>query len=319
MLAALAWAPVPALVAHADWSTGPAKRRLAVAKLSERYVARAPVPVGEPRTLLERLRQEAGGSLLVGFDFPIGLPARYARAAGVRDFRGLLRRLGRDEWAEFYKVATSPGEIGLRRPFYPLRPGGTRQRHLLDALGARSMDELRRVCERASDGLPPASPLFWTLGAKQVGKAAIQGWRDVLAPALRDPKLDVVVWPFDGPLDELLAPGRTVVAETYPPAYYRRLGIVFGRTESKRRRTERAARAGGVLRWADAAGISLTSRLRRELETGFESEDAFDAAVGLFGMLDVVLGRVPSGEPRCEPALAVEGWILGRPHIRSTH
>ena len=61
--------------------------------------------------------------------------------------------------------------------------------------------------------------LFWTLGPNQVGKAAIIGWRDVLTPALGSDK-SVVLWPFDGSLDQLLKPGNVVIVETYPAECY---------------------------------------------------------------------------------------------------
>jgi hypothetical protein len=41
-------------------------------------------------------------------------------------------------------------------------------------------------------------------------------------------------------------------------------------------------------------------------------DDAFDAVVGLFGMLRVCVGERPSGEPGDERIREVEGWILGR-------
>jgi hypothetical protein len=304
-------AQLPSFVAHADWGSAPAKRWIAAARFDGCYVAGAPEPVGEPGTLLERLRAQAGpdACVLVGFDFPIGLPARYAEATGVRDFLALLPRLGRGEWADFYEVAGVPGEVRARRPFYPKRPGGTNYRQLLDALGAARIDELRRRCELGS---PPASPLFWTLGPRQVGKAAIQGWRDVLAPAVREARADIAFWPFAGRLDQLFAPSRIVVAETYPAAYYRMLGIGFGRGESKRRRADRGLRAPRLLHWAEQAGLAVEPALRIQLEDGFESDDPFDATIGLFGMLGVLVGRTPSGEPRNDPSLAVEGWILGR-------
>ncbi len=76
---------------------------------------------------------------LIGFDFPIGLPSAYAERAGVHDFLDLLPNLGSGEWSGFYRVAEEPAKIGLRRPFYPQRPGGTKMHHLLDALNLKSM------------------------------------------------------------------------------------------------------------------------------------------------------------------------------------
>ena len=40
-----------------------------------------------------------------------------------------------------------------------------------------------------------------------------------------------------------------------------------------------------------------------------DGEDRFDAVVGLFGMLNVVLGRRSCAEP---PGLKVGGWIFGQ-------
>jgi hypothetical protein len=41
-------------------------------------------------------------------------------------------------------------------------------------------------------------------------------------------------------------------------------------------------------------------------------DDAFDSVVGLFGMLQIVIGQRSSGEPDNETIRSVEGWILGR-------
>jgi hypothetical protein len=49
------------------------------------------------------------------------------------------------------------------------------------------------------------------------------------------------------------------------------------------------------------------------IEQGFpEGDDAFDAVVGLFGMLEVVTGKRQPGEPRDDRIRKVEGWILGQ-------
>jgi hypothetical protein len=110
--------------------------------------------------------------VLVGFDFPIGLPARYAAAAGVESFRALLPDLGLGRWARFYDVADRASEISVERPFYPHRPGGASQAHLASALGVGHLDELLRLCERRTPTRRKACCLFWTLGGNQVGKGA---------------------------------------------------------------------------------------------------------------------------------------------------
>jgi hypothetical protein len=256
----------------------------------------------------------------MGFDFPIGLPQRYARACGIEAFLDWLSGVGSGAWADFYRVAERPQEIGLRRPFYPLRPGRARQAHLLQALGVERMDDLRRACELPRPGRRAAAPLFWTLGGQQVGKAAIKGWQEVIALALgqRGTAMQVRVWPFSGELHHLLRPGATVLAETYPTEFYDHLGVRFrgGGAGGKRSQAARAANAPVLLAWAEAAGVELEAGLRRAIEAGFgpapEGEDAFDAVVGAMGMVNVVLGRREPGEPQEAHLRRVEGWILGQ-------
>jgi hypothetical protein len=68
-----------------------------------------------------------------------------------------------------------------------------------------------------------------------------------------------------------------------------------------------------LLRWAQSAGVGLDPVLRCAIEQGLpEGDDAFDAVVGLFGMLEVVLNKRPSGEPSNTAVSDIEGWILGQ-------
>ena len=249
---------------------------------------------------------------MVGFDFPIGIPAAYACLAGVTEFKSFLRELGDGSWAYFYSVATVPTEISLRRPFYPFRPGGTRQVHLLNALAVHSIDELRRKCEREQPGRRAACPLFWTLGANQVGKGAIVGWRDVLAPALNN-RRDVSLWPFDGDFHGLLQPGKIVIAETYPAE---RCGWLLPAIKGKGKQEVRRAIGPHLTEWAASLGLASEPALRGMIEEGFpEGDDAFDTLAGLFGMVEVALGRRKSGEPSEDRIRNVEGWILGQRSI----
>ena len=267
----------------------------------------APEPVGEVSGLLRRLAQAAGGGcVLVGFDFPIGLPAAYAERAGIVSFRDVLPELGRGRWSRFFEPAERPAEISLERPFYPRRAGGTKREHLHHGLGLDGPALLRR-CDRATGGRRAAAPLFWTLGAQQVGRAAITGWRDVLQPALRK----IALWPFDGPLDELFAPGTIVVAETYPTELYAHLGISFNRG-GKQQQAARAENGAELLAWSRWRGLELEPRLEKGLREGFRSDDAFDAVVGVFGMLNVVMKYRLPGDLDDERVRRVEGWMLGQ-------
>src|SRR5579871_2953882 len=66
-------------------------------------------------------------------------------------------------------------------------------------------------CEWRTATRGDACVLFWTLGGNQVGRAAIIGWQDVLAPAMRAMTPPLFLWPFHGTLADLHAPGRVVV------------------------------------------------------------------------------------------------------------
>jgi hypothetical protein len=303
---------LPTLAGHADWSVHPGKRWLARATLRPdgSYRASAPQPVGPLESLWARLGHEAGsGPVLLGVDFPIGLPEAYAERAGITEFRAALK--GFDD--RFYAVAERQDEIDLQRPFYPMRPGDRRRQHLLDGLKLAAWSDLLRRCDRRSPSRAAACAIFWTQGASQVGKAAITGWRDLLAPALRA-GLDLALWPFQGNLDELLARHRFVVAETYPAEVYGHLGL--NRKGGKRKQVVRRSNAAPLLAWAEQTGVELGPDLVAGIEDGFgtevSGEDRFDAVVGLFGMLNVVLGRRPPGAPDDPIIRRIEGWILGQ-------
>lgn len=314
--------PQPLLIAHADWSSNPKKRWMAQAVLKDgRYIASEPELVGDTWSLLQRLDTAAGGhagAILVGFDFPIGLPVAYAERAGVSDFLTLVPELGRGEWSNFYDIANSPDQISLRRPFYPqssLPKGSKKRSHLLEGLGVESMNDLLRRCDRVQRDRRAAAPIFWLVGGNQVGKAAITGWKDVLAPALDSvyPN-NIAIWPFDGELTELLKPGQVVIVETYPTEFYQHLGIILD--PGKRSQEARRRNADVLFRWADKVSVQLSPGLQSVIKDGFgksaDGEDPFDATVGLFGMLNVILGHRPTGEPLDNTTRQVEGWMFGQ-------
>ena len=302
----------PTLVYHADWGTKKEKRWCAKATLGTdgHYTAYAPKLVGNLGSLIEQLSREAGetGCAFAGFDFPIGVPEFYARRADISSFRTLLERLGHHKWKDFCSVCDDPDQISMHRPFYPNgKYKGRRMHDLFRGHGVSSLEPLLRQCERGGNGHKQACCLFWTLGPNQVGKAAIIGWRDVLAPAMRN----VSLWPFDGSLPSLLLPGTVVVAETWPAECYGWFSTVPLR--GKGNQDDRKEFGTSHLRWADDQSVLLEDGLRNEIQGGFpQGDDAFDAVVGLFGMLQVCLGQREPGEPNESIIWEIEGWILGR-------
>jgi hypothetical protein len=312
---------LPAAVVHADWSVQPARRWVARARLGDdgRYVVTLPEvagPTGAETGLLEvlglgRPAAESDG-VLAGFDFPIGLPAAYAELAGIDDFRAALGGFGVARWAHFFEPAREEEEISVERPFFPAGRGkaGNAAR-LAAALGLGPAQLLRR-CDRAHAGRRAAAALFLTQGAQQAGKAAITGWRDLLQPALSRGDPPLRLWPFDGLLTELLARPGLVVAEVYPTEFHTRLGIRLRASAGKGSASWRTAQAPALERWAAGAGVKLSSGLRSGMADGFQrgGDHAFDAVVGLLGMLETLLGQGPP-EPSDPQVRRVEGWMLG--------
>jgi len=277
-----------------------------------KYIASAPELVGNLTTFLRQTKDHCpdSGPILIGFDFPIGLPNTYATKRGVANFLDFFESLTPD--SEFFKICRHQHEISLQRPFYPNSPGGRQQQHLTNALGIE-FTSLLRSCDQATKHRPAASALFWNLGAKQVGKAAIVGWCDLLTVAYRDK--EIKFWPFQGRLNSLLEQEAITVAETYPAEYYRN---IFGELNGSKTVQEfRVAVAPRILDWAAKRSeyLSLTPALKSEIESGFTigNDDAFDAVIGLFGMIDAIQNWDSHLEPEDPIIRNIEGCILGQP------
>ena len=313
---------LPLAVAHADWGVDLRKRWVATSRLrlDRTYIIEAPRLVGRHGSTAQRMHVDGApeGPVLLGFDFPIGLPRAYAQSVGIDSFPLALDQFGAGLWAQFWDVAATETEVGPYRPFYPMRPGGASQAHLTRALNL-TMAELTRECERpTTGGRRAACALFWTLGGNQVGKGALSGWREMLQPARQPDGGNAALWPFDGSLAELLEQRRLVIAETYPTEFYGHLGVRFsgGAGGGKRSQAARAAQASALLAFAENPQLTLTPTARDALQTGFgpgsDGEDRFDALVGLLGMLNIVLGLRDAGDPPSGAPVSVEGWILGQ-------
>jgi hypothetical protein len=114
-------------------------------------------------------------------------------------------------------------------------------------------------------------------------------------------------------MPDLLATGKIVVAECYPTEVYSHLGLP--RRFGKGRAEARVAQAPRLLVWCHDRQVRLAPDLKSSIETGFDNDDAFDAFIGLLGLVEVARGEAPDTAPPRWEILEVEGWILGmRPH-----
>jgi hypothetical protein len=302
------------IVAHADWSVDPRKRWVAVARRdADVWRLAAPEPVGEVAAFLPRLRRAAGGgAAAVGLDLPIGLPRAYAASLPERNFLHFLAALA--ERPDFFRVCATLTEVTPEQPFYPTRGlrGMTRAAHAA-ALGLGDTAALSRACDRATAERPAGAPLFWTLGANQVGKAAVAAWQAMLLPALAGDD-DVRLWPFAGPYRSLLSPGAVALAETYPAEALRHLGIRL--KGSKRRHADRAKVADQLAGAMAALAVLPDREMDAALGDGFGSdasgEDRFDCVLGVLCVLNVLAGNRPDTVPPDPWICSWEGWVLGQ-------
>ena len=267
-----------------------------------------------PRLLANLLTQAEGGGVALGLDLPFGLPREYvARHVREADFLSFLR--GLTHRPDFFRVCATLDQVSGARPFYPLRngPGMTRAAHAA-ALGLAAATSFARTCDRATRDRQAGSPLFWTLGPQQVGKAVLAAWGDLVLPALAAEPCPVRLWPFEGDFRALLAPERIVIAETYPAEALRHLGARFG--GSKRRQSDRARFADALLGAMDALRAMPDAALAAQVACGFGAdaagEDRFDTVLGVLCVLNVLAGRRPDAVPDDPWVRRWEGWVLGQ-------
>ena len=140
-------------------------------------------------------------------------------------------------------------------------------------------------------------------------RAALRGQRGWRAP--------VRLWPFDSPLKTPLDQQGIVVAATYPGETYNNFCMeIAAPNRSKYRQDDRRREAPVLFRIAKHLDIDLTNSLSALIEHGFgnrgEGDDRFDAAIGLFGMVNVLRGNRAPGVPRDAARRMIEGWILGQ-------
>lgn len=300
------------IAVHADWSMHPGKRYHATARrVDGKWQAEAPRLVGDPAAWLGGLLAD-GAAVAMGLDLPLGLPRGLAAGRPEDGFPDFLTGCG--AMPGFFAVNETLATISADRPFYPARgvKGMTRLSHA-QALGLADAADLSRLCDRATAERPAGAPVLWTLGANQSGKAAISAWRDWLGPALAA-GAPLALWPFEGGLHALLAPGRAVLAEVYPAEAMRHLGLRL--RGSKRDAAARLALAPALLDAFDRLRVVPSPALRDAVASAFgqdaPGEDRLDCVLGLLCLIQVLDGGRPDHIPADPWVRRWEGWVLGQ-------
>ena len=237
--------------------------------------------VAPPRVgwTVEALLRRSGRGALVAFDAPLGLPRTYLEHAGYSSFAEWLERA---PFGELFEPVAGLEEWSVRRPFVrPARGGWT-------AVVAAAPFELFRSIDRATN----AESVFKLIGAKQVGRAAQELWRELRAA--RRNGIEYALWPFEGEL----APGPApVVAEIYPrTAYAAAVGpLPFVKRDAR-------ARVDALTRVSPPVVVE-------DLAAAAASDDDFDACVSAVALLQRLLEGRPLVDPTRVDAV-FEGAIL---------
>jgi len=232
--------------------------------------------------------------MLIAADLPIGLPAQPSdvfKAVHAKTFLKWLgatqRRLAksRETWREGL-IASGVDQRSALQPFVSIHKGD-------DIAGVRT----KRECDRESGA---ESVYCVDHGGKQVGRAALQFWFEVLLPLREQFKGRVAVWPF-----EPLSGADVIVAECYPAECQR---IVYGATVKKRQPLEVTKALTGLLQ-------DSTHFRNIPTETWLHaasSEDEFDMFTTGFALRKLLAaGQDIFWHPPDPVCTTVEGWILG--------
>ena len=304
----------PRFFVSADWSKDPGKRSVYVADLSERLIYRETRPdwaLGSLMALARQLSEQ--GSTLVGVDLVLGVPRSYwelvlaePRYGQPSTFIDWLARLDSD--SGFFDPANTVKDHEqwrVDRPWFHVPPG----KGGLTSFTQKTRDGLRRRIDQKTG----AKPVFVVSGIPgTVGSGTRDFWQELAACLASDRHF--AVWPFDGPLSELLRTKGVVLAETYPGlAYAAALAddlptgrFAVGKTKSGQRND--ACNLLGDAAWVKANKVDLG-----DIDPARDDEDDFDAHLTAAAVLRCYLEGTPVVDQEWIDTVAEGSMLLAGP------
>ncbi len=260
-----------------DWSLDPFKRAVCAVDMRNRTINRVCRSSWTLQDVIDLAERKASdGSVLVGMDVALGVPAGYWEAArriqsGQCD-DSFVEWLGRKASAsDFFEVVPSPLHWRIDRPFFRVPPGEG---------GLRSITSLlENGFYRRIDRWTGAKPLFAVSGIPgTVGSGTRNVWTELATILHRERKF--AIWPFEGQMPRLLDSCAIVLAESYPALAY---GIVLAESLPACRmrvaKTDRRIRHQICAELASAAWIRNAGVTLMDMTAAAENEDVFDALV----------------------------------------
>ena len=293
----------------ADWSKDKRKRSVYVADRKEKCVRKV-TRCGKSwdlDSLLDLAKNlSRDGSVLIGIDVVLGVPASYWRlvrsdhsGSDPNNFVDWLGNLGPSE--SFFETAINPNEWRVDRPWFkvPKGHGG------LKSFTSKVHGEMLRNIEHATG----AKPLFAVSGIPgTVGSGTRELWKELIPHLSGDRHF--AIWPFEGELSSLLVEHKVVLCETYPRLAY---AAAFANTlptgQIKISKTKPEARKDACKRIAEAKWVFENQVDLGDLRPVMANEDAFDAHFTAAAVLRCLLEGKRITHPRWIEAEA-EGSML---------
>lgn len=285
---------------NADQKKAEKKRPVYRLDVSTGKITRPLLSAGD--SLLQFMRRQIDSlqvpkPVLLAADLPVGLPSvpegvfAYVGAVSFLTWlEATAKRLevSREGWRQLL-IATGVQARSAQKPFVRIAKGENKR-----------LVSHYRTCDKLSNG---ESVYCLDHGSKQVGRAAMQFWFEVLFPLRTRYGSRLAVWPF-----EPWTHCEIVIGECYPRACH---NMLYGMTINKRQPLDVATAL-----WSIACDPVRSREI--ELNTWIHaasSEDEFDMFTTALAFRELIgrgedLFAYPASDRACR---VLEGWMIGLP------